>query len=114
MNESVASLFLFFLRISKMNLEFRSQNKAPERQTRHNGTRTRRLFFFWYNAVTFAWQTQQKPAPPSRDSARRGFTESATLVLPIGTIMSLPIALAVALGEAAVLALTSAEQSPSE
>ena len=92
-------------------------------------------FSFGSDAVTFSWQTQQKPAPPSRDphdeglpsqqrehprahslrkTSSRGRSTPAASTNLLVTIVSLPMALAAALGEAVVLASTSAEQSPSE
>ena len=46
-NESVATFFLFFLRISQMKRISGVKNETPERQTRHDRARMRTLFSFW-------------------------------------------------------------------
>ena len=134
-NESVATFFLFFLRISQMKrisgVKMRRLRGKPATIAHGCGP----CFLFGNNAVTFSGQTQQKPTPPSRaphdeglpsqqrehprahslpKTSSRGRSTPAARINLLVTIVSFPMALAAALGEAVVLASTSAEQSPSE
>jgi hypothetical protein len=60
-DESMASFFLFFLRIRQANADFRSANAFYPTKTGRGGTLYRGRFSFGNNAVTFL--SPQKPIP---------------------------------------------------
>src|SRR5947209_5770214 len=56
--------FFYFFEDKPDEKDVGSQNETPEKQTRHDRARMRSRFSCGNNAVTFSWQTQQKPTPP--------------------------------------------------